>query len=282
MAVAIPIIIILIVAVATTLVLARTGRAVAPVRCRVRPGGATRRAAVEDLATVSTSTELETDRPRARRRDPGDATRACPPGGASDVTRWEPVDEEELGVNRRQFLNRGLGDARRLLARRLRRRVPRLPVADRLGRLRRQDRRRQDQRHRRLHRHEQCARSTCRRRARTSCSTRRRTCPRPRRSTARSRTPGWSRDTSRSTSGACTSGAACRGVRRRSGSSARATVRSTTGSARRRPAPRRVASTGSASTSSGGSLTINTGDIEIGPPIGTNTTGQQQEGPLCV
>jgi len=25
-----------------------------------------------------------------------------------------------------------------------------------------------------------------------------------------------------------------------------------------------------------------TGDIEIGPPIGTNTTGQQQEGPLCV
>jgi cytochrome b6-f complex iron-sulfur subunit len=33
---------------------------------------------------------------------------------------------------------------------------------------------------------------------------------------------------------------------------------------------------------SGDSLTINTGDIEIGPPIGTNTTGQQQEGPLCV
>jgi len=33
---------------------------------------------------------------------------------------------------------------------------------------------------------------------------------------------------------------------------------------------------------SGGTLTINTGDIEIGPPIGTNTTGQQQEGPLCV
>jgi cytochrome b6-f complex iron-sulfur subunit len=32
----------------------------------------------------------------------------------------------------------------------------------------------------------------------------------------------------------------------------------------------------------GNNLTINTGDIEIGPPIGTNTTGQQQEGPLCV
>ena len=35
-------------------------------------------------------------------------------------------------------------------------------------------------------------------------------------------------------------------------------------------------------TVSGGQLTINTGDIELGPPIGTNTTGQQQEGPLCV
>jgi cytochrome b6-f complex iron-sulfur subunit len=35
-------------------------------------------------------------------------------------------------------------------------------------------------------------------------------------------------------------------------------------------------------TVSGGNLTINTGDIELGPPIGTNTTGQQQEGPLCV
>ena len=33
---------------------------------------------------------------------------------------------------------------------------------------------------------------------------------------------------------------------------------------------------------SGGQMTINTGDIELGPPIGTNTTGQQQEGPLCV
>ena len=31
-----------------------------------------------------------------------------------------------------------------------------------------------------------------------------------------------------------------------------------------------------------GDMTINTGDIELGPPIGTNTTGQQQEGPLCV
>jgi cytochrome b6-f complex iron-sulfur subunit len=32
----------------------------------------------------------------------------------------------------------------------------------------------------------------------------------------------------------------------------------------------------------GGDLIINTGIIELGPPIGTDTTGQQQEGPLCV
>jgi cytochrome b6-f complex iron-sulfur subunit len=32
----------------------------------------------------------------------------------------------------------------------------------------------------------------------------------------------------------------------------------------------------------GGSLIIDTGIIELGPPIGTDTTGQQQEGPLCV
>lgn len=32
----------------------------------------------------------------------------------------------------------------------------------------------------------------------------------------------------------------------------------------------------------GGTLTVNTGIIDIGPPIGTDTTKQQQEGPLCV
>ena len=33
---------------------------------------------------------------------------------------------------------------------------------------------------------------------------------------------------------------------------------------------------------SGGDISVDTGTIYIGPPIGTNTTGQQQEGPLCV
>ncbi len=35
-------------------------------------------------------------------------------------------------------------------------------------------------------------------------------------------------------------------------------------------------------TESGGSLSVDTSTIYVGPPIGTNTTGQQQEGPLCV
>ena len=33
---------------------------------------------------------------------------------------------------------------------------------------------------------------------------------------------------------------------------------------------------------SGGSLTVDTGAIILGPPIGTNTTGQEAEGPHCV
>jgi cytochrome b6-f complex iron-sulfur subunit len=33
---------------------------------------------------------------------------------------------------------------------------------------------------------------------------------------------------------------------------------------------------------SGGTLTVNTGQIILGPPIGTNTTGQEAEGPHCI
>jgi cytochrome b6-f complex iron-sulfur subunit len=33
---------------------------------------------------------------------------------------------------------------------------------------------------------------------------------------------------------------------------------------------------------SGGSLTVDTGTVIQGPPIGTNTTGQEAEGPHCV
>ncbi len=37
-----------------------------------------------------------------------------------------------------------------------------------------------------------------------------------------------------------------------------------------------------AMTVAGGVLTVNTGQIILGPPIGTNTTGQEAEGPHCV
>ena len=93
--------------------------------------------------------------------------------------------------------------------------------------------------------------------------------------------PAWSRASSRCTRSACTSAAACRGARPRSGSSARATARSTTGSARRRAARRRAASTASPSIIDGGVVTVDTKPVIQGPPIGTNTTGQEAEGPHC-
>ena len=60
-------------------------------------------------AAASTSTDLE-----AAGRERSDETRASSFGGmlarrrGGEVTEYEPVDEEEIGVSRRQFLNRGL------------------------------------------------------------------------------------------------------------------------------------------------------------------------------
>jgi cytochrome b6-f complex iron-sulfur subunit len=58
-------------------------------------------------APTSTSTELE-----ATGRERADDTRASHGGlmrrRGGEVVEYEPVDEEELGVSRRQFLNRGL------------------------------------------------------------------------------------------------------------------------------------------------------------------------------
>jgi cytochrome b6-f complex iron-sulfur subunit len=59
--------------------------------------------------TAPTSTELE-----ATGRERSDETRSSSFGGMlarrrrGEVTEYEPVDEEEIGVSRRQFLNRGL------------------------------------------------------------------------------------------------------------------------------------------------------------------------------
>ena len=108
MAVAIPIIVILLIAVATTFVLALN-------RQRGGTGSLSRetrrrdRSKDLDAPAPSTSTELET-----AGRDRADETRATYESVPArrrrgDVTQWEPVDEEELGVSRRQFMNRGLG-----------------------------------------------------------------------------------------------------------------------------------------------------------------------------
>jgi cytochrome b6-f complex iron-sulfur subunit len=108
MAVAIPIIVILLVAVATTFVLAlnrqRGGTGSLSRETRRRDKGEP-----ADEAAVSTSTALET-----AGRERAEETRATYESVPArrrrgDVTQWEPVDEEELGVTRRQFMNRGLG-----------------------------------------------------------------------------------------------------------------------------------------------------------------------------
>ena len=111
MAVAIPIIIILVIAVATTIVLAAN-------RQRGATGSLSRETRGRDSssldspgAELSTSTELETT--GRERADDTRATYENVPakrrGGG--VTQWEPVDEDEIGVSRRQFLNRSLGAA---------------------------------------------------------------------------------------------------------------------------------------------------------------------------
>ena len=108
MAVAIPIIIILVLAVGTIIVLAAN-------RQRGTTGLLSRETKGRDSgdtipgAELSSSTELETT--GRERADDTRATYENVPAarGRADVARWEPVDEEELGVARRQFLNRGLG-----------------------------------------------------------------------------------------------------------------------------------------------------------------------------
>ncbi len=166
---------------------------------------------------------------------------------------------------------------------RLRRRLHRLPVAAARRGLRRRDHRRQHRRRRQQDRRGPRLRLLPRgphvghrvpgRRAR------RRRGP----STRRPSSPAWRPGSPRSTRSACTSAAACRSARPRSGSSARATARSTTGTARRRAARPRVASTASRSTVvQRHRHRRHRRPIIPGPPIGTNTTGQEAEGPHCV
>ena len=109
MAVVIPIVVILIVAAITVVVLAN--------RARSSTGSLSRETRKRDAGAPapagepapSTSTELE-----AAGRERSDETQQTLGGGAvarrgrGAVVEYEPVDEEEIGVSRRQFLNRGL------------------------------------------------------------------------------------------------------------------------------------------------------------------------------
>ena len=247
MLIAIAIVVILLVAALTIFVTAS--------RRRVDDRNAVARdARARPVATRGRRADAVRRRPRSRRPVAAGRRRPRPtsaarwrPRSAADVVEWEPVDEEELGVSRRQFLNRAVLGVSGFSAAALGIGDPRLPLADRLERLRRQGERRQAST-------TSSPRSTTSG-SRTTSRKRRPTCdPYPTEDAARGEEgavvqaaccPAWSRASSPCTSGACTSVAASRGARRRSGSSARATDRSTTRSARRRPVPHPAGSTAS-------------------------------------
>ena len=112
MAVAIVIILILVVAAISIVLLASrarpsTGSLSRETRQRDRAGESSEEGELVPVST-STSTEIE-----AAGRERADETRSTLGGGLTrrhkgEVVEYEPVDEEELGVTRRQFLNRGL------------------------------------------------------------------------------------------------------------------------------------------------------------------------------
>jgi cytochrome b6-f complex iron-sulfur subunit len=107
MEIAIAIIVILLVAAATLLVTARRRSVIGDLSRETRQRDASARDADATAPTTSASTELE-----LQGRERSDETRSQAGGVATrtraEVTEWEPVDEEELGVTRRQFMNRGL------------------------------------------------------------------------------------------------------------------------------------------------------------------------------
>jgi cytochrome b6-f complex iron-sulfur subunit len=105
--IAIAIIVIFLVAAATLLLTARR---------RATTGGLSRETRRRDVGASSTATTPETSTStdlELQGRERADETRARAGGEVAEresgaVSRWEPVDEEELGVTRRQFLNRGV------------------------------------------------------------------------------------------------------------------------------------------------------------------------------
>jgi cytochrome b6-f complex iron-sulfur subunit len=107
--VAIVIILVLLVAAATVMFTARRSSTVGGLSRETRRRDKSAPASDEEAATAtSASTDLELSG-----RERADETRAQAGGAVAErqpagVARWEPVDEEELGVTRRQFMNRGV------------------------------------------------------------------------------------------------------------------------------------------------------------------------------
>ena len=279
MAVAIPIIIILVLAVVTTIVLAAN-------RQRANTGLLSRETKQRDASgepeadAASTSTELETT--GRERADDTRATYESTPATRKrgDVTVWEPVDEEELGVSPPVPQPRSRR-RRRLLGRGLRRRVPRLPVAHRLGRLRRQDQ----------------AGKTSDIIDYIQAHAAPFYIPEARAYVVQyppSDLPAAKKVYSPVTYAGMEQGfvalyqrcvhLGCRVPWCQTSQwfecPCHGSKYNRVGEKKAGPAPRGLDRF--AIIVSGGQMTINTGDIELGPPIGTNTTGQQQEGPLCV
>jgi cytochrome b6-f complex iron-sulfur subunit len=107
LAIAIAIILILLVAAATIFLTASRRRATTGSLSRETRARDKSQLAAEDTP-VSTSTEVE-----AAGRTRSDETREAMGGEvevrkSGEVVQWEPVDEEEIGVSRRQFLNRAV------------------------------------------------------------------------------------------------------------------------------------------------------------------------------
>jgi cytochrome b6-f complex iron-sulfur subunit len=106
MGIAVAIIVILLVAAITLLFTARRRATIGDLSRETLSRDVSARETAGEPAS-SASTELE-----VQGRERADETRARAGGVATrtrgEVTEWEPVDEEELGVTRRQFMNRGL------------------------------------------------------------------------------------------------------------------------------------------------------------------------------
>ena len=196
---------------------------------------------------------------------------------------WTPPDPEAIGVSRRQFFNRATvtlmsaGIGAFAAAGFVAFLWPPATAAS-AGRCRRQARR-----HHRRHRRAARASSTAPEARTWITEYPADALPKAEAVYPPAISPGCETASSCCTRSARTSAAACRSASSSRGSSARATARSTTRSVRRRrgPAPRGM-DRFAVSVDAGGTSPIDTGTVITGPPIGTNTTGQEAEGPHCI